>query len=256
MLERFRQAKAEEIESLRRSRERGDLPQPAPRQRPGFAAHLQSGQGPCIIAEYKRGSPSKGLINDRIQPEEAAGLFADSGAAAISVLTEASSFQGSMDFLQRMSRVGLPLLRKDFIFDPLQVEDTARTPASALLLIARYFHEEPGRLTELLRIASHFGLEPVVEIFDAADLDAARRAEARIIQVNNRDLDSLEVSLETSKALAPQKRPDELWISASGISARQEVEAMGRLGFDACLIGTSIMSHADPGKLLRQLTGR
>lgn len=256
MLERFRQAKAEEIESLRRSKERGALPEPAPGQRPGFGAHLQPGQGPRIIAEYKRGSPSRGLINDRVQPEEAAELFAASGASAISVLTEASFFHGRMDFLQRMSRVGLPLLRKDFILDPLQVEDTARTPASALLLIARFFHQGPDQLAELLGIASHFGLESVVEIFDATDLEVARQAGALMIQVNNRDLETLEVRLEKSKALAPLKRTGETWISASGISTRQEVEGMGRLGFEACLIGTSIMSHADPGKLLRQLTGR
>ena len=256
MLERFRQAKQQEIESLRRSREQKGAPSPAARSRPSLAASLGLGPGPGIIAEYKRGSPSKGRINDRIEPEQAAELFAANGAAAVSVLTEKTYFQGSIAFLEPMSRVGLPLLRKDFILDPLQVEDTARTPASALLLIARYFLERPSGLAELLQLASGFGLEAVVEVFAAADLNVAREIGAGIIQVNNRDLETLEVSLDKSRSLAPLKRSGEIWISASGISTRQEVEEMGRLGFDACLIGTSIMSQADPGKLLRQLSGR
>ena len=252
MLERFRSAKGPEILALRAAAAEGRLPAPFAGPRPGFAAALRGRRPLAVIAEYKRASPSRGAINLALSPEAAAGAYAEAGAAALSVLTEAKYFQGSLGFLAAMAGRGLPLLRKDFLFDPLQVAETAATPASALLLIARMFTDAAG-LAGMLRCCRAAGLEAVTEVFDARDLDLARAAGAEIIQVNNRDLDTLRVDLANSRRLAAAKRPGELWISASGIGTSQQALELAELGFEAVLVGTSLMAAADPGAALREL---
>ena len=253
MLSKFRAAKAAEIAELRALDKAGILPEPYEGPRPGFAQALKAKGPGAVIAEYKRASPSKGEINLELSPDKAAGLFAQSGAAAISVLTETQYFRGSLDFLPLFAKSGLPLLRKDFILDPLQIAQTAATCASALLLIVRML--EPGELSELLDLADSFGLECVVEVFDQADLETAQAAHAGIIQVNNRDLNKLTTDLGISHRLCVKKRPGEVWISASGIFERAEVLEMAGLGFDGVLIGTSVMLSSDPGAALKSLTG-
>ncbi len=256
MLARFREAQLPGVARLRKLAAEGTLP--APRafpggERPPFSRALRGAGAPAVIAEYKRASPSRGVINLDLTPADVARMYADNGAAALSVLTEEAYFQGDPRFLDDMAFAGLPMLRKDFLIDPLQVLETAATPASALLLIMRMF-DGAGLVREMLDLCREHGLEAVCEVFDAADLDMARWAGAEIIQVNNRDLDTLKTDLAVSRRLAGDKRAGELWISASGMDAPEQLEEMADLGYDAVLVGTSLMSRPDPGVALAELT--
>ncbi len=254
MLEKFRAAQAAPIRRLKALEASETLPAPHAGPRPSFSdALLAAGPG-AVIAEYKRASPSAGDINPGLSPETVAAMYAASGAAAISVLTEETYFKGSIEHLEAASHAGLPLLRKDFLLHPLQVVETAATRASALLLIVRMLTDD--ELSEMLGLTYDLGLEAVVEIFDEADLGRAEAAGAHIIQVNNRDLDTLQTDLAVSRRLAPLKRAGRIWISASGIKTRADVLAMAGLGYDAVLVGTSIMSRPDPGAALAVLCGR
>lgn len=251
MLDRFRKAKQAEIALLRALQRSGTMPAPYQGRRPCFTATLRGRAPRAVIAEYKRASPSRGDINMKLEPEQAADLYAAAGAGALSVLTEERYFKGDTAFLTRMTGPGLPLLRKDFIFDPLQVVFTASTPASALLLIVRMLDD--AMLSRLIALCRDFGLAPVVEVFDTADLARARACGADIIQVNNRDLDSLRIDTRTSCGLLPQKAGHEFWITASGIAGPALLHRLLTLGFDAALIGSSLMQGADPGARLREL---
>ena len=253
MLKRFREAQLAGILRLRRLAEDGQLPVPWHGARPGFSAALRRAGAPAVIAEYKRASPSRGAINLTLSPADVARMYADGGAAAFSVLTERAHFQGDLRFLDDMAFAGRPMLRKDFLLDPLQVVETAATPASALLLIMRMFDSTAG-VREMLQACRDYELEAVCEVFDEADLDMARWAGAEIIQVNNRDLDSLRTNLDVSRRLVAKRGAGELWISASGLETPQQLADMADLGYDAVLIGTSLMSQADPGAALRALT--
>ncbi|MFP5239755.1 MAG: indole-3-glycerol phosphate synthase TrpC [Acidobacteriota bacterium] len=254
MLNRFREAKQAEIERLIKLEDEGLMPAPFEGERPDFIRALWENGPGAVIAEYKRASPSRGEINMGLTPEQAAEAYRKAGAAAMSVLTEETYFKGSLDFLARMAGAGLPLLRKDFILHPVQVIHTASTPASALLLIARMCEAE--ELREMLGLAQAFGLACVVEVFDEADLDKVEPLEPEIIQVNNRDLDTLKTDFAVSERLAARKQEGQIWISASGIKARADVERMAALGYDAVLVGTSLMSGEDPGAALAELTGK
>lgn len=257
MLEKFRTAKEAEIAWLVDQDRQGGLPELWTGRRPPFARGLRdkaAQAGIAVIAEYKRASPSKGDINLGLAPGEVAEFYAGAGAAAISVLTEEVYFKGGLSYLSAMTGPGLPLLRKDFLFHPLQVRQTVSTPASALLLIARMF-DSARELERLLDLADGFGLEVITEVFDAADLARAREAGARMLQVNNRDLDTLAVSLDNSRTLARSMRPEEVWISASGIADPGEVREMAGLGFTAVLVGSSLMAAPDPGRKLAELAG-
>ena len=253
MLERFVRAKSREIEMLLRRNRLGLMPLPRTEKRPGFAASLKAVAGPAVIAEYKRASPSKGDINLGVSPREAAAAYAAAGAGAISVLTEETYFKGSLEYLEAMAHAGLPLLRKDFIVHPLQVDATAATSASAVLLIVRML--DHGMLAALLERCRIHGLEAVVEVFDARDLARAKDAGAAIIQVNNSDLDTLRVDFSASHELIVRKERGEFWITASGVRARQDIPALLGLGFDAALVGTSLMEGGDPGAGLAALIG-
>ena len=259
-LQRFRAAKLAEIADLERQAEQGGLP-PYLLPRPGFRDALERPAAPlAVIAEYKRASPSRGVICASVTPEEAARQYAQNGAAALSILTEQAHFQGDVGFLARMApeaRQGkrtLPLLRKDFIFHPLQVTATAATPASALLLIAR-LTPEVRLLRDLREQAERLGLEAVVEIFDAADLALARESGARLIQVNARDLETLTVDRRAALRLATAHPPqaDECWIAASGLRRREDLRDAAAAGFSAALVGTSLMEQGRPGAALQTL---
>ncbi|MFZ5811918.1 MAG: indole-3-glycerol phosphate synthase TrpC [Thermodesulfobacteriota bacterium] len=257
MLEKFRAAKRAEIERLTALAESGGLPPPLPGPRPSFSGAILEkavpGARAAVIAEYKRASPSKGDINLGLAPADVARMYAGNGAACVSVLTEETYFKGSLDYLDEIATAApsVPLLRKDFLFHPLQAAQTAAHPASALLLIVRMLSD--ADLADMLRVTYDLGLEAVVEVFDEADLVRAEAHAAHIIQVNNRDLDTLAVNPAVSERLAARKRPGRIWISASGISTPAEAAHMARLGYDAVLVGTSIMSTADPGAALAAL---
>lgn len=251
-LERFRQAKADELAHLRAH------PPAASFQgiRPAFIWNERAPGGTgaiSIIAEYKRASPSRGVINEGITPADIARLYTEGGAQAISVLTEEKYFGGELAFLHEIAQhTHLPLLRKDFIFDELQVRDTATTPASALLLIVA-LTPDVEQLRDLRLLAESFGIEAVVEIFNEAELAIARKAGSRIIQVNNRDLETLAMDMSTTLRLIRQRLPQERWIAASGIDSH---DALIRLaGYDAALIGSALMSQPDPKAALRSICG-
>lgn len=256
MLEKFRAAKQGEMDRLiLESAARSAAEQfVCPVERKSFSLALKKAgeKGCAIIAEYKRASPSRGKINTALAPDAAAQMYATAGAAAISVLTESRYFGGSLEFLDRMSGAGVPLLRKDFIFHPLQVIETARTAASAILVIVRMLDD--ASFAEILDTCEKVQLEPVVEVFSREDLERAQGARAGIIQVNNRDLETLKTDFEVSRQLIAHKKEGELWISASGYEARQQLDEMSALGFDAFLIGTSLMSDENPGEALAALT--
>lgn len=173
-----------------------------------------------MVAEYKRASPSRGVIREDLDVEEVVRQYAAAGPTPLSILTEETWFHGSLDFLTRAAAPGLypaaplPLLRKDFIFDSLQVRATAATPASALLLIVR-LTPEARLLRQLREEAEGFGLHAVVEIFDAADLRLARESGARIIQVNARDLQTFAVDRAACLSLARSCPPEngEIWVA-------------------------------------------
>ncbi|MEI6646184.1 MAG: indole-3-glycerol-phosphate synthase [bacterium] len=249
-LDRFRQAKADELAHLH------NHPPTAFFQgvRPAFIwdDNTSGGTGAIsIIAEYKRASPSRGVINAHITPSEIARLYTEGGAQAISVLTEQKYFGGELAFLHEIAQyTHLPLLRKDFIFDELQVRDTATTPASAMLLIVA-LTPDASQLRDLRQLAESFGIEAVVEIFNEAELETAREAGARIIQVNNRNLETLAMDMSTTLRLIRHRLPNERWIAASGIDSH---EALTRLsGYDAALIGSALMSDENPKQALASI---
>ena len=262
-LERFRAAKQPEIDSLRRAAETGDLPAPWAGARPDFADALRQRPtaGPlAVVAEYKRASPSKGVICEALGVEEVARQYARAGAAALSILTEEAWFRGDLAFLARAAgtladaRMPLPLLRKDFIFDTLQVAATAATPASALLLIVR-LTPSAAELRDLREAAEAQGMAAVVEVFDAGDLALARESGARLIQVNARDLDSLTVDREAPLALARAHppMPGEVWIAASGMDSFAHLARAADAGYDAALVGTALMTGGRPRAALARL---
>ena len=267
-LERFRAAKTPELAALRRAAEEGRLPPAWAGPRPDLAAALTArpAAGPlAVVAEYKRASPSRGPICEHLTVEDVARQYAQAGAAALSILTEEAWFHGDLAFLGRAARAleaaaapALPLLRKDFIFDPLQVTATAATPASALLLIVR-LTPQAGELRALREAAEGYGLAAVVEVFDTEDLMLARESGARIIQVNARDLESLRVDREAPLTLirANPPLPGEIWIAASGMDSFTHLVKAADGGYAAALVGTALMAGGEPGAALaRLLTGR
>lgn len=253
MLGKFAAAKAAEIADLKAREREGRLPPVWTGERPVFTTALEGRAPLAVIAEYKRASPSKGVICLELSAADVAAQYAAAGAAVLSVLTEEQYFQGSLEYLAqaRDAAPGVPLLRKDFLLDPVQVRATASTPASALLLIARMVDED--LLAEMLDQAGALGLAAVVEVFDEADLKKARAAGAGIIQVNNRDLDTLKVDLAVSRRLVLRKRESEHWISASGVEFGAQLQELAALGFDAALVGTSLMAGGRPGQALATL---
>ena len=266
-LERFRAAKQEELAALKRAADSGKLPAPWQGERPGFAAALTRRPQPgplAVAAEYKRASPSRGVICESLTVEEVALEYARAGDAAMSVLTEENWFHGDLAFLARAAQAlddanapSLPLLRKDFILDPLQVAATAATPASALLLVVR-LTPSVGELRALREAAEAFGLAAVAEVFDAADLALARESGAKIIQVNARDLESLKVDREAPLALIGDcpPLPGEIWIAASGMDSHEHLVRAAEAGYAAALVGTALMAGGWPGQALARLLHR
>jgi indole-3-glycerol phosphate synthase len=207
-----------------------------------------------IIAELKPASPSKGILREPFHPVELARSLEDAGAAVLSVLTEGEFFGGSLKNLRdARNSVKLPVLRKDFLFDPWQVWETRANDADSFLLIVAVLGDE--LLRELLALGRELKMEPLVEVHTAAELDRALAAGARIIGVNNRDLGTLDLHVETSYELV-ERIPDEcIAVSESGLRTHDDLARLRSAGFDAFLIGESLMLSADPGAALRALLG-
>lgn len=250
-LQRFIDAKQEELRALRLA-----MPAPLSCPRPSFLRALQSplppGQPLRVIAEFKRSSPSAGAINAAADPHRIALAYAAGGAVCMSVLTERAYFHGGLDDLRAAASAGLPLLRKDFLFDELQVRESFASPASAILLIVA-LTPDPGKLRSLRELAESHGLDAVVEIFSRSELALARESGARIIQVNARNLESFTTDRAACLRLASLREPGEVWIAASAMSEYSHLLDAAAAGFDAALIGTSLMRSPNPSLKLRHL---
>jgi indole-3-glycerol phosphate synthase len=219
-----------------------------------FLAALAARRGRAVIAEIKLGSPRLGSLSGRVDPERQARTYAAEGAAALSVVVEPDFFGGSYDLLARCRKAsGLPAVAKDFVVGPAQLAWAREAGADAVLLIAALHPRE-----ELLRyadLARGLGLVPLVETHDAADLAKLAGAPWELVGVNNRDLRTFEVDLGRSLALAPALPAGALKVAESGIAGRSDVERLRAGGFDAFLIGESLLLAADPGEKLRELVG-
>jgi indole-3-glycerol phosphate synthase len=210
---------------------------------------------PNVIAEIKRASPSKGELRGEVDPAALARAYERGGAAAISVLTEEEFFRGSLADLRAVrAAVSLPVLRKDFIVGEWQVYESAEAGADALLLIVAALDD--GALARLLRLTEgELGMDALVEVHGADELRRAQRRGAKLIGVNNRNLRTFEVRLETSVELARVAEPGALLVSESGLGTRADLQRLGALGFKGFLIGETLMRSDDPENLLRELTG-
>lgn len=207
-----------------------------------------------IIAEVKKASPSKGLICKDFDPVHIATEYAQGGAAAISVLTDEKFFQGHLTFLDDIAAsVDKPLLRKDFIVDEYQIYEAKLHQASAILLLAVSL--DAKQLTDFLQLAEDMRLDALVEVHDAEELENALNTPARIIGVNNRNLKTFEVSLQTSHDLAKGIPEDKIKVAESGIFRHDDIAALQDSGFDAFLIGESLMRQVDRVSALKALRG-
>lgn len=216
-----------------------------------FAAALVS-KFPAIISEIKKASPSKGILVHDFDPVALAMKYENGGAAALSVLTDRDFFQGSLDDL-RAARAAcdLPVLRKDFTISEYHVYEAAAAGADAILLIVAIL--DPARLRSFRELATECGLATLVEAHDARELEIALQSGAEIIGINNRDLRTFQVSLETSVQLATRIPPGLLKVSESGIFNASDIRRLMAAGFDAFLVGEHLVRSGDPTRALREL---
>ena len=205
-----------------------------------------------LIAEVKKASPSKGLIRPDFDPVAIARRYEETGASAISVLTDEKYFQGKLEYLTQIHQaVGIPLLRKDFIIDPMQVYEARAAGADSVLLIAAAL--SLGHMHELLEVVRGLGMAALVEVHTESELCTALSVGADIIGINNRDLQTFETRLETTLELASRVPPDKVLVSESGINTRADVERLMQAGVDAILVGESLMREPDPGTKVLEL---
>ncbi len=210
----------------------------------GFQQALTQSKHIALIAEIKKASPSAGVICNDFDPVEIAKIYEDSGAAAISVLTDERFFKGTLFSMQKVKEaVSIPVMRKDFIIDSYQIYESCAFGADAVLLIAAILSDD--KLGELLSLCRKLGLETLVEAHTAEERDRALKAGAKIIGINNRDLTTFTVDLATTMGLAagiPQGIP---CVSESGIKTREDVQRLQQAGIDAVLVGTTLMAAKD-----------
>ncbi|HET9402262.1 MAG TPA: indole-3-glycerol phosphate synthase TrpC [Candidatus Acidoferrales bacterium] len=218
-----------------------------------FAAAL-SRPGINVIAELKKASPSRGVLRENFVPADLASALEVAGAAALSVVTEEEFFQGSLRNLQdARKKISIPVLRKDFIFDAWQVWEARAAGADSFLLIVAALEDES--LRELLALGRRNGMEPLVEVHTREELQRANAADAQIIGVNNRDLKTLEVNIETSMDLIDDIPDGCIAVCESGIRSTAEIGRLREAGFDAFLVGEQLMTQPDPAAALRELLG-
>ncbi len=219
---------------------------------PSFRAALEGPATTRIIAEIKKASPSKGVLIDLLDVEALAKTYGKAGASAISVVTEEDYFQGDLGWVRLAANAsGLPVLRKDFLFEPYQLWESRAAGASAVLLIAAML--QPAELRALLETAREFQLDALVEVHDEEELSEALGAGASIVGVNNRDLKTFDVCLDTSLRLGARIPDDRIFVAESGIHHREDVEKLAGAGAAAFLVGEYLLSTTDPGDALRSL---
>jgi indole-3-glycerol phosphate synthase len=259
ILQRILEVKRDELAAARPKRSAADLQdmaraQSAPR---GFAAamrsHVARGNA-AVIAEIKKASPSKGVLREQFDPAAIAASYASHGAACLSVLTDVQFFQGHADFLKAArAACALPVIRKDFMIDPYQVVEARAMGADCILLIAACLGD--GQMDELERAAAEQGLDVLVEVHDGKELDRALRLATPLVGINNRNLRTFEVTLQTTLDLISQVPPDRLLITESGILVQTDVTKMRSAGVHAFLVGEAFMRAPDPGVALEALFG-
>lgn len=222
----------------------------------GFARALQqqaAQRRPAVIAEVKKASPSKGVIRADFDPAQIAASYQAGGASCLSVLTDVDFFQGSNAYLQQArAACALPVIRKDFLIDPYQVIEARAIGADCVLLIAACLDDV--QLVELAQVAREQGLDVLVEVHDGAELERAlKHLDTPLLGINNRNLHTFEVSLQTTLELLPRIPADRLVITESGILARTDVELMERHEVWSFLVGEAFMRAPEPGEELRRL---
>lgn len=257
ILNRILARKAEEIEQRSRVRPLAEMRARALQQPPtrGFIEAIRrkhAASEAAVIAEVKKASPSKGLIRKDFNPAQIAASYEAGGAACLSVLTDVDFFQGSNLFLgEARAACSLPVLRKDFTIDPYQVYEARVIGADCILLIVAAL--EDGPMVEMANLAMELGMDVLVEVHDIDELERALQTDCELIGVNNRNLRSFEVSLDTTLALKDAVPRDRTLVTESGIATRADVARMREAGVETFLIGESFMREPDPGSALRRL---
>ncbi len=241
--------KREEVAELRL---KGFFPPPEEIESPrGFIKALTDAPGVAIIAEAKKASPSKGVIQPDFDPVAIAEHYEQNGASCVSVLTDVDFFQGALAYIPLVrNKVKLPVIRKDFIIDPLQIKEAHMVGADAVLLIAAILETE--QMKEYRLVAESYGMDVLVEVHDEKELESALKAESRLIGINNRNLNDFTVSLETTfrlLSLIPKEIPV---VSESGISTIDDMVRLRDKGVAAALIGESLMRNGVKGNLLKE----
>lgn len=259
ILERIVAVKREEIARAKARRSEASLRADAQARGDilGFAAALRaavdSGR-PAVIAEVKKASPSKGVLREHFAPAEIAASYARGGAACLSVLTDQTFFQGSPDFLETArAACALPVLRKDFMVDSYQVYEARAMGADCILLIVACLSDP--QMAELEAQARSLGMDVLVEVHDRAELERALRLATPLVGVNNRNLRSFEVCLDTTLDLLPNVPAQRLLVTESGILGRDDVRRLRAAGVNAFLVGEAFMRAPDPGVALADLFG-
>jgi indole-3-glycerol phosphate synthase len=216
---------------------------------------LDNKPGAAIIAEIKRASPSKGEFAMHWDPVELAQIYQDNGAAALSVLTETVYFKGDPEFIRQMRPViNLPILRKDFILEPIQVYESAAMGADALLLIVSLL--ELGQVRALLLLARSLGLEALVEVHTKEEMTVALNAGARVIGINSRDLHTFKMYPDRALELATMAPKEVTLVAASGLKTRADIERLEAAGIKGFLIGETLVTSGDPGAKLMEFMGK
>ena len=207
---------------------------------------------PAVIAEIKKASPSKGVLREDFIPADIAQSYADNGAACLSVLTDVQFFQGEVDYLkQARASCQLPVLRKDFMVDPYQIYESRSMGADCILLIAACLDD--AQMKDLEAIAFGLDMAVLVEVHDGAELERALKLKTPLIGINNRNLKTFEVTLDTTLALRASVPSDRILVTESGIQTRDDVLRMGAAGINAFLVGEAFMRANDPGEALAAL---
>jgi indole-3-glycerol phosphate synthase len=245
MLDKIIAQKREEVEQRKKVATITYLQQRIARQKPALDLALAlKGDHIRLIAEVKQASPSRGMLSPNFNPIKLAQNYAEGGASAISVLTEANYFMGSIEHLAAIKEVvGLPLLRKDFIFDLYQVYESRAYGADALLLIAAILG--PNQLKELVSLSHSLGLRCLVEVHNEGEVERAVFSEAEIIGINNRDLNTLSVDINMTRRLRPLIPQERIVVSESGIKSKRDIEKLMKWGVDAVLVGEALVTADD-----------